>query len=297
MVNISLSVNPSENKSDNPFVTNNPTSWCPGCGNFSILDSINQVLHEMALRPQDVLMVSGIGQAAKLPHYINAHGLNTLHGRAVPAAMGAQAANDSFKILLTSGDGDTYGEGGNHFMHNIRRNLDLVHIVHDNQVYGLTKGQGSPTTALGQKTRLQFDGMRHEPLNPVALAISLGCSFVARSFSGDQKHLQKMIKAAMDHKGYALIDVMQPCVTFNQVNTFKWYKERAFYIPETHDPKDKVKAFELAQQFGDDGIPMGILYLNEKPTFMEQCGHLTQPLVTYDRKPTDIDWLLDKLVD
>jgi len=293
MVNISMSIKQSEN----PFVTNNPTSWCPGCGNFSILDSINQVLHNMGLKPQDVLMVSGIGQAAKLPHYINAHGLNTLHGRAIPAAMGAQAANNTFKIVLTSGDGDTYGEGGNHFLHNIRRNLDIVHIVHDNQVYGLTKGQGSPTTAQGQKTRLQFDGMRHEPLNPVALAISLGCSFVARSFSGDPKHLQKTIEAAMNHKGYALIDVMQPCVTFNEVNTFKWYKERAFYIPETHDPSDKIKAFELAQQFGDEGIPMGILYLDEKPTFMERCGHLTKPLVSYERKPTDIDWLLNKLVD
>lgn len=289
MVNINLS--------ENPFVTNNPTSWCPGCGNFSILDSINQVLYDMHYKPQDILMVSGIGQAAKLPHYINAHGLNTLHGRAVPAALGAQVANDALKILITSGDGDTYGEGGNHFMHNIRRNLDVVHIVHDNQVYGLTKGQGSPTTALGQKTRLQFDGMRHEPLNPVALAISLGCSFVARSFSGDPKHLQQMITAAMQHKGYALIDVMQPCVSFNHVNTFKWYKERAFYIPETHDKTDKVKAFEMAQTFGDEGIPMGILYLNEKPTFLEQCRHIDKPLIQYDRKPTDIDWLIDRLVE
>ena len=289
MVNINLS--------ENPFVTNNPTSWCPGCGNFSMLDSINQVLYDMHYKPQDILMVSGIGQAAKLPHYINAHGLNTLHGRAVPAALGAQVANDALKILITSGDGDTYGEGGNHFMHNIRRNLDVVHIVHDNQVYGLTKGQGSPTTALGQKTRLQFDGMRHEPLNPVALAISLGCSFVARSFSGDPKHLQQMITAAMQHKGYALIDVMQPCVSFNHVNTFKWYKERAFYIPETHDKTDKVKAFEMAQTFGDEGIPMGILYLNEKPTFLEQCRHIDKPLIQYDRKPTDIDWLIDRLVE
>lgn len=284
-------------KSDNPFVTNNLTSWCPGCGNFSILDSINQTLNQLGYKPQDILMVSGIGQAAKLPHYIRAHGLNTLHGRAVPAAMGAQAANESLKILLTSGDGDTYGEGGNHFMHNIRRNLDIVHIVHDNQVYGLTKGQGSPTTALGQKTRLQFDGMRHEPLNPVALAISLGCSFVARSFSGDPEHLKNIIKAAMAHKGYALIDVMQPCVTFNQVNTFKWYKDRVFNIPTEHDVHDKIKAFELAQQFGDEGIPIGILYLNEKPTFMEQIPHITKPLVSYERKPTDIDWLLDRLVE
>ncbi len=284
-------------KNDNPFVTNNPTSWCPGCGNFSILDSINQVLYEEGLTPQDVLMVSGIGQAAKLPHYIHAHGLNTLHGRALPAAMGAQAANNSFKMLVTSGDGDTYGEGGNHFLHNVRRNLDLVHIVHDNQIYGLTKGQGSPTTALGQKTRLQFDGMRHEPLNPVALAISLGCTFVARSFSGDPKHLQKTIKAALDHKGYALIDVMQPCVSFNEVNTFKWYKERVFEIASDHDVTDKVKAFELAQTFGDEGIPIGILYREESPSFMERIPHIDRPLVDYVRKPEDIDSLLNRMID
>ncbi len=284
-------------KNDNPFVTNNPTSWCPGCGNFSILDSINQVLYEEGLTPQDVLMVSGIGQAAKLPHYIHAHGLNTLHGRALPAAMGAQAANNSFKMLVTSGDGDTYGEGGNHFLHNVRRNLDLVHIVHDNQIYGLTKGQGSPTTALGQKTRLQFDGMRHEPLNPVALAISLGCTFVARSFSGDPKHLQKTIKAALDHKGYALIDVMQPCVSFNEVNTFKWYKERVFEIASDHDVTDKVKAFELAQTFGDEGIPIGILYREESPSFMERIPHIDRPLVDYIRKPEDIDPLLKRMID
>lgn len=285
------------NMSENPFVRNTKTSWCPGCGNFSILDSINEALFAEGLTPQNVLVVSGIGQAAKLPHYINAHGLNTLHGRAIPAAMGAQAANNDLKIILTSGDGDTYGEGGNHFLHNVRRNLDIVHIVHDNQVYGLTKGQGSPTTALGQKTRLQFDGMRHDALNPVALAISLGCGFVARSFSGDPKHLQQMIKAAMAHKGYALIDVMQPCISFNHVNTFKWYKERAFYIPETHDVTDRVKAFELALQFGDEGIPMGILYKEEKPTFLERIKHIDQPLVKYERKPTDIDWLLDQLVE
>jgi 2-oxoglutarate ferredoxin oxidoreductase subunit beta len=242
-------------------------------------------------------MVSGIGQAAKLPHYIHAHGLNTLHGRALPAAMGAQAANNSFKMLVTSGDGDTYGEGGNHFLHNIRRNLDLVHIVHDNQIYGLTKGQGSPTTALGQKTRLQFDGMRHEPLNPVALAISLGCTFVARSFSGDPKHLQKTIKAALDHKGYALIDVMQPCVSFNEVNTFKWYKERVFEIASDHDVTDKVKAFELAQTFGDEGIPIGILYREESPSFMERIPHIDRPLVDYVRKPEDIDPLLKRMID
>jgi 2-oxoglutarate ferredoxin oxidoreductase subunit beta len=281
---------------DNPFVTNNPTSWCPGCGNFSILDTLNKTLFDVGLKPQDVLLVSGIGQAAKLPHYIHAHGLNTLHGRALPSALGAHVANTTLKIILNSGDGDTYGEGGNHLMHNIRRNIDIVHIVHNNQVYGLTKGQGSPTTPLGQITRLQFDGMRSEEIRPLALAISLGCGFVARSFSGDSEHLGEMIKAAMDYKGYALIDVMQPCVSFNKINTFKWYKDRAFKLSDDYNPMDKIKAFEMAQMFGDEGIPMGILYKENKSDFMARIPHITKPLVLYDRKPDDIEKLLDGMI-
>lgn len=291
MVNNIVTLNESEK---NPFVKQVANSWCPGCGNFGILDSLNAVLYEMGLKPTDVLMVSGIGQAAKLPHYINAHGLNTLHGRALPSAMGAQAANHKLKIIVNSGDGDSYAEGGNHFLHNIRRNLNIVHMVHDNQVYGLTKGQGSPTTAKGQVTRLQYEGMKSEPLNPVAMAISLGCSFVARSFSGDPKHLQKMIRAALAHNGYAFIDIMQPCITFNKINTFKWYKDRAYELPKTYDPTDKIKAFEMAQQFGDEGIPMGILYLDPKPSFMDNMSHIDKPLVSYERSPKVIDALLDQ---
>lgn len=280
----------------NPFITNHPTSWCPGCGNFSILDSLNASLFELGFTPNDVLMVSGIGQAAKLPHYIRAHGLNTLHGRALPSALGAHVANRDLKIIVNSGDGDSYGEGGNHFLHNVRRNLDIVHIVHNNQVYGLTKGQGSPTTPLGQVTRLQFEGMRSDALNPVAMAVSLDCSFVARSFSGNPEHLKQMIKAAMQHKGYALIDVLQPCVTFNKINTFKWYKDRAFILPEDYDPTDKLKAFEMAGQYGDEGIPLGIIYRNDKSTFLERIPHIQKPLVRYERSPQTIDTLLDHLV-
>lgn len=281
------------NEQKNPFIKQMKTSWCPGCGNFGILDAITSALNEMNLKPHEVLMVSGIGQAAKLPHYIHAHGLNTLHGRALPSALGAQAANHKLKIIVNSGDGDSYGEGGNHFIHNIRRNLDLVHMVHNNQVYGLTKGQGSPTTAKGQKTNLQYDGMTVDPLNPLALAISLGCTFVARSFSGDQEHLKEMIKQGMAHKGYAFIDIMQPCVTFNKVNTFKWYKDRAYYLPEDYDKTDKILAFSKAQEFGDEGIPMGILYQEKKLTFMETFSHIDQPLVDYSRSPDDIQDLLD----
>lgn len=275
------------------FDSEHTISWCPGCGNFAILDSLKKALTAKGLLPHQVLMVSGIGQAAKLPHFIEAHGLNGLHGRALPAAMGAIAANPDLKVIVTSGDGDTYGEGGNHFIHNVRRNLDLVHLVHDNQIYGLTKGQASPTTALGQKTTLQVEGVRHIPLNPVALAISLGCSFVARSFSGKPEHLRRMIELAMEHKGYALIDILQPCVSFNKVNTFKWYNDRVEEVGQDHDPTDKVSAFALAQRFGDEGIPIGILYWQERETFMERIPHMDRPLVAYERTPEDILPLLE----
>ncbi len=284
-----------DKQSDNPFVMKVATQWCPGCGNFSILDAVTEALEEGGYKPQDILMVSGIGQAAKLPHYINAHGLNALHGRALPAALGAHVANHELKIFLTSGDGDTYGEGGNHLIHNMRRNMDLVHLVHDNQVYGLTQGQGSPTTALGQVTRLQFDGMKSEPLNPVSLAITMGCTFVARSFSGDKAHLKKMIEAAMNHKGYAIIDVLQPCVSFNKINTFKWYKDRVKPLPEGYDPTDKIAAYQKSMEFGDEGIPVGIIYKEEKPSFLERFDYIDEPIVKVKRSPKDIAPLLEDL--
>lgn len=272
----------------NKFTKGVKTTWCPGCGNFGIQGALKEALEEKGLSPSDVLIVSGIGQAAKMPHYVNSHGLNGLHGRALPMALGARVANKKLKIIVVSGDGDTYGEGGNHFIHNIRRNLDIVHIVHDNQIYGLTKGQASPTTALGQVTTLQTDGVINEPLSPLALAVSLDASFVARSFSGNKEHLKTMIKAALDHKGYALIDVFQPCVSFNKVNTNKWYQERAYELEDTYDPKDRIKAFERALEFGDGGIPLGIIYKNEKPCFLDKITYIDKPMVEIEKKPKDI---------
>jgi len=272
----------------NKFTKGVKTTWCPGCGNFGIQGALKEALEEKGYDPSDVLIISGIGQAAKMPHYINSHGLNGLHGRALPMALGARVSNKNLKIIVVSGDGDTYGEGGNHFIHNIRRNLDIVHIVHDNQIYGLTKGQASPTTAVGQVTSLQTDGVINEPLSPLALAISLDASFVARSFSGNKEHLKSMIKAALDHKGYSLIDVFQPCVSFNKVNTNKWYQERAYELEENYDPTDRLKAFERALEFGDSGIPLGILYVNEKPTYMDKIKHIDKAMVDFDKKAEDI---------
>lgn len=254
------------------FDTPTENTWCPGCGNFGIQDALKQALYELNFDSKNVLVVSGIGQAAKMPHYINCNGFNGLHGRALPAALGAHVANPNLKIIVSSGDGDSYGEGGNHFLHNIRRNIDIVHMVHNNQIYGLTKGQGSPTTDSGQKTSLQTDGVLLDPLNPIALAISLNCSFIARAFSGDIKQLVQILKQAIEHKGYSYIDILQPCISFNKVNTFKWYKERAFYVDDSYDPYDRIKAFETSLKWGDDGIALGVLYKNDKIPYLERLS-------------------------
>ena len=261
-------------------------SWCPGCGNFNILDAIKQAAAELEILPEQLVMVSGIGQAAKTPHYIRANGFNGLHGRALPPAQAIKMVNKDLKVVVTGGDGDAYGEGGNHFLHAQRRNVDIVQLVHDNQIYGLTKGQGSPTTALGQKTSMQFEGVNIYPLNPLAVAISAGATFVARAFSGDKAKLVEIIKAAMNHKGYALIDILQPCVTFNKVNTFKWYKDTVYYLDESYDATNKLLAFEKASQFGDEGIPAGIIYKEEGKATYEEL----HPVLSSGKSLVDRQW-------
>lgn len=266
------------------FDSKDEIAWCPGCGDFGILNALKQAFSELDLKPHEILIASGIGQAAKTPHYINVNGFNGLHGRAVPPAVGAKIANKNLQVLITSGDGDSYGEGGNHLLHNIRKNPDITHLVYDNQIYGLTKGQGSPTTAEGQKTSMQFNGVYVEPLNPMMFAIALDCSFVARSFSADKNHLVSIIKEAMNHKGYSLIDILQPCVSFNHVNTYQWYKERIYYLDESYDPTNKAEALNKAQEWGDEGIPLGILYKKDKPTLLDRIPHLKGDSVLIDRK-------------
>lgn len=263
-------------------------AWCPGCGDFGILAALKQALAELGLKPHEVLVASGIGQAGKTPYYINANVYNGLHGRGVPGAVAAKMANKNLVVTHHSGDGDSYGEGANHLIHNIRRNVDITHFVHDNQIYGLTKGQGSPTTARGHKTHLKEEGITNDPLNPMALAISLGCSFVARSFSGDREHLVSIMKEAITHKGYALVDIFQPCVSFNHVNTFAWYKQRVYKLDESYDPTNKVAAFEKALEWGDK-IPIGVLYKEEKPSFIERIPHLKEGPALVDRQWTPKD--------
>ncbi len=241
------------------------TAWCPGCGNFSILEAVKKALVAAGLRPEEVLFVSGIGQAAKAPHYLNANVFNGLHGRALAVATGARLANHRLKVIVESGDGCTYGEGGNHFLAALRRNVDLTVLVHDNQVYGLTKGQASPTSDPGFVTKAQPGGVRAEPFNPVAVAVAMHAGFVARGFSGMPDHLAELIRLALDAPGFSLVDIMQPCVSFNKVNTFAWYKQRAWEVPPEHDPGDWEASLRLAFQRGEK-IPVGVIYRGSRPT-------------------------------
>ncbi len=241
-------------------------AWCPGCGNFPILNIVKMALAELDILPQNAVMCSGIGQAAKTPHYLRVNYFNGLHGRALPPAIAIKIAQPKLTVIAESGDGDTYGEGGNHFMHTIRRNPDITNIVHDNMIYGLTKGQAAPTTQKGMKTPIQPGGVVVDQFNPLAVALSLDASFVARAFSGDILQTKEIIKAAITHKGYALVDVFQPCVVFNKLNTYQWFKEKSYYLDDAHDKNDRGKAFAIACDL--EKLALGILYQRtDKPTY------------------------------
>ncbi len=251
-------------------------SWCPGCGNFAILKAFDRALDAVGIDRRKLVLVSGIGQAAKLPHYTRANVFNGLHGRALPAAAGIKLANHELEVVVTSGDGDMYGEGGNHFLHAIRRNITVKAFVHNNQVYGLTKGQASPTSELGFVTKVQTHGVISQPLNPLAIAIVENCSFVARTFSGLTDHMGEMMAAALAHKGgFALLDILQPCVTFNRLNTYRWYRDRVRPVAESHDPFDQEAALRLAMKWGDE-IPVGIIYRSDRPDFVSQTPVLAK---------------------
>lgn len=263
-------------------------AWCPGCGNFNILNIIKRAIAELDIKPQNLVVTSGIGQAPKTPHYFKTNLYNGLHGRAISPAVAIKAMNPELTVIAEGGDGDMYGEGGNHFIHNIRRNPNITNIVHNNMVYGLTKGQASPTSQKGFKTPVQVNGVILEPFNPLSVAIALDASFVARVFSGDIDHSVEILKKAILHKGYALVDIFQPCVTFNKINTFRWFKQNTYYLDESYDPTNRVNAFEKALE--NEKFPLGIIYLNSnKPSFEENINIYadnTEPVYkrNYDRR-------------
>jgi 2-oxoglutarate ferredoxin oxidoreductase subunit beta len=254
-------------------------SWCLGCGNFSILKTFKDTMVELGIEPHQVTVVSGIGQAAKLPHYTKCNTFNGLHGRSLPVATGIRLANHEMLVIAVSGDGDCYGEGGNHLMAAMRRNVNVKLFVHNNQIYGLTKGQPSPTTREGTVTKNTPFGVISEQFNPMALAVALDCGFAARGYAADIDHLKGLMKEAINHKGFALLDILQPCVTFNKVNTYEWYKQRVYHLEQSHNPEDRIAAFAKALEWGDR-IPLGVIFRNQRPAFEERVPMIVnKPLV------------------
>jgi 2-oxoglutarate ferredoxin oxidoreductase subunit beta len=242
-----------------------PPDWCPGCGDFGVLNALFQACAEINLPPHDLLVVSGIGCSSNLPGFIRAYGVHSLHGRALPFATGAKLANHAMTVIVTGGDGDGYGIGLNHFIQAMRRNINVTYIVMNNEIYGLTTGQVSPTSETGMKTKTTPHGNLEGMLNPMALALASGCGYIARGFSGQPKHLMKLYVDGIRHPGFALIDVFSPCVTFNKVQTYDWFRKRVYKLEETdHDPASFHGAMDRALEWGEK-IPIGLLYRNPNP--------------------------------
>ena len=274
------------------FKTDIFVDWCPGCGNFGILTALQMALAELGFEPHKVVLVSGIGCSGKPPHFVKAYGVHTLHGRTLPFAQGIKIANPELEVIAMGGDGDGLGIGAGHFVNAGRRNVDMTYLIHDNAVYGLTKGQASPTLRLGLRTKALPKPNINEAVNPIALALISGYTFVARAYAYDTKHLKEIIKQAILHKGLAFVDILQPCPTYNDINTKEWYGgedrldpktgkppprlyklDETGYDPLVHDLSEdlqkKVAAIEKAQEWGDR-IPIGIFYKNELTTTFQE---------------------------
>jgi len=263
-------------------------TWCPGCGDYGIWLAVKQALAQLDIKHEDIFITYGIGCHGHMCNHVKAYGLEGLHGRPIPVAEGVKLANRKLKVIVIAGDGDTYGEGLNHFLMGIRGNHDITLIVHDNQIYGLTTGQASPTSAKGTKSKSTPTGSIEVPVNPIALAIAQGGSFVARGFSADPQQLIGLIKAGVAHKGFSVIDVLQNCATFNKVNTVTWYKEHTSRLEEKkHDPHDKIKAMRLA--LDPNHLWTGIIYQDAREAYDEDVpAERGEPIIDHDLKNIDI---------
>jgi 2-oxoglutarate/2-oxoacid ferredoxin oxidoreductase subunit beta len=263
--------------------------WCPGCGDFGVLHALKQAIVELGLYPNEVLTISGIGCSSNLPGYINTYGMHTLHGRALAVATGAQLANHDLKVIVTGGDGDGYGIGGNHFLHTMRRNVDLTYIVMDNQVYGLTTGQLSPTSIKGMKTKSTPFGSVENQLNPIPLAMAGGATYVARGFTGQIRHLTELIKGGIQHRGFSLIDTFSPCVTFNKDNTHEFFKQRTRKLEDQgHDPTDFMTAMQKGYEWGDE-IPIGLFWKRDDLPSLDQLEPVLEEGGPIARRPLGIN--------
>ncbi|MCL4357180.1 MAG: thiamine pyrophosphate-dependent enzyme [Candidatus Thermoplasmatota archaeon] len=269
--------------------------WCPGCGNYAQLTAIPMALSQLGISPENAVIVSGIGCSSNMPEYMKAYGFHGIHGRSLPAAQAIKWTNRDLTVVAYGGDGDGFNEGTQHFYHCARRNSDITYIVSDNQIFGLTTGQASPTSRIGMKTKTTPDGNIEPPINPLSMALSAGATFVAREFSGDVKHMQETIKKGIQHKGFSFIDVFSPCVTYNKDNTYEFFRDRVYRLEdEKHDTSDLIAAFRKAEEWGDR-IPTGILYEREATIISDIDPTLKENLIKSPIKklvPEDIEEFL-----
>jgi 2-oxoglutarate ferredoxin oxidoreductase subunit beta len=250
-------------------------TWCPGCGDFGVVAAVEMALKRLKIPSHNVVIVSGIGCSSNLPHFLSAYGFHGIHGRSLPIAEGVRWSNHDLTVLATGGDGDGFGIGAGHFIHTMRRNVDMTYVTMDNQIYGLTTGQASPTSMMGQKTKSTPGGVIENPLDPISLAIAAGATYIARGFSGDVKHMADLIAGGIQHKGFAFVDALSPCVTYNKINTFDWFRQRVYKLESAgHDPSDITQAFQRSLEWGEK-VPIGLFYKTEKPTYedLEEVLH------------------------
>jgi 2-oxoglutarate ferredoxin oxidoreductase subunit beta len=314
---------PAENQHQTPetvsaqaYASSVKPTWCPGCGNYGILTAVKTALASLGIPPHQAMLVSGIGCGSKLPDYTSAYGYLTIHGRPLPIATGIKLANHDLTVLVTDGDGDAYGIGGNHLIHTMRRNIDITHIVQNNEIYALTKGQYSPATPHGRRTTTSPEGVIEKPVRPMALGLAMGATFLARGFAGEPRYLADLLIEAIRHKGYALVDVLQPCVVFNKTDTYEWYKEHTYRVEdEGHDPGDFEQAMLRARQWSHEAlhetgpgrattleskIPLGIIYRQpDVPTYESQEPALRAgPLIDqpFDGRKHDFEALKSTLM-
>ncbi len=252
------------------LVTPCAPNFCPGCGDFGIWSAFKQAAVKCGWSSDNTALCTGVGCHAHILNFIKITGFGSLHGRSVPVACGIKLANPELNVFTFVGDGDCLAEGGNHFIHTCRRNHDITIIIHDNAIYGLTTGQTSPRSPHGFVSKSTPEGNIDEPVNPLALAIAMGATFVARVYAGDIPALAGMIVRANEHRGIAIVDALQPCVTFNKQITHEYYQQNIYQLPDSYDPKDKVAAFAKAQEWGEKQIPVGLFYQEDKPTYDEQ---------------------------
>jgi 2-oxoglutarate ferredoxin oxidoreductase subunit beta len=265
------------------FSGQTPT-WCPGCGDWAIVLGIKKALSAKGLTPSDIDVSFDIGCSGNMNDFLNAYAVHGLHGRAMPTGIGLKIANHNRKVIVIGGDGGQYGEGANHFIHACRGNHDLTHIVHDNCVYGLTTGQVAPTAQKGFKSKSTPEGIIEQAVNPLALAISQGATLVVQAFAGNFDHLQEMMKIALDHKGYALLNILQPCVTFNKIDTYTYYLEHSYILEQDYDPTNYHKAMERAREIMEGKFPLGVIYKSERPAFHEQLTNYPLESSLVDRE-------------